>query len=71
MSSDKKFSDGDKVQMTDETRRVNSGARSIVGVVINSEPGYHNEIKIKRAGLKTVETLWQGAWESAAEASEQ
>jgi hypothetical protein len=57
-----KFKDGDKVQMTPETRKANPGARSFTGVVVG-EARHPNEIRIRRDGQKTIVLWHETAWE--------
>jgi hypothetical protein len=57
-----KFKDGDRVRMTQGARAVNAGARSFTGVVVRLSKTPHI-IRIKRDGLKTVETWHDNAWE--------
>lgn len=57
-----KFKDGDKVQMTPETRKANHGAQSFTGVVVG-EARNPNEVRIRRDGQKTVVLWHETAWE--------
>ena len=57
-----KFRDGDKVQMTPETRAANPDSRSFTGVVVG-RARFPQEVRIRKDGQKTV-TLWhETAWE--------
>jgi hypothetical protein len=60
-----KLNPGDKVKMTPEAQHVNAGAWSFTGVVVRLSKTPH-VVRVKRDGLKTVETWHENAWEPLA-----
>lgn len=57
------FKNGDAVQMTAETLKVNSRALSTTGIVVRDVPNHFGEIKIRRDRLRTIESWHPSAWE--------
>jgi len=62
-----RFVVGEQVQMTAETLKFNSGARSTTGVIVKSSSRLPEHVRVLRDGLKTVETWHESAWEKRSE----
>jgi hypothetical protein len=59
----RKFQIGDRVEMTDATKKNNSRVVSRLGTVVGYGKKYYWEIKVKRDGCKNPDSWHEDAWQ--------